>query len=238
MGMHQGSVLSPVLFVVVVDVVTEFARVGALSELLYADDLVLMSETMEGHRNNFIKWKELFEIKGLKVIFGKTKVLVSGGLTKDGISKSNVDPYVACSWRVKANSVFCVHCGKWIHGSCASVKMVTQISRNFACRKCEWNIGERVEMEETLVDEIKTVMEFTYLGDSVSAGGGCEAAVTARTRCGWVTFRQCGELLYGRRFPLKLKGAVYKSYVRPAMLYGSESWCLKESHMGILRITE
>ena len=39
MGMHQGSVLSPFLFAVVVDVVTEFAREGVLSELLYANDL-------------------------------------------------------------------------------------------------------------------------------------------------------------------------------------------------------
>ena len=43
-GMHQGSVLSPFIFAVVVDVVTELARVGVLSELLYADDLVLISE--------------------------------------------------------------------------------------------------------------------------------------------------------------------------------------------------
>ena len=35
MGMHQRFVLSP--FALVVDVVTEFAREGALSELLYAD---------------------------------------------------------------------------------------------------------------------------------------------------------------------------------------------------------
>ena len=53
----------------------------------------------------------------------------------------------------------------------------------------------------------------TYLGDRVSAGGGCEAAVTAIAQCWWVKFRDCGELLYGRRFPLKLKGAVYKSKV-------------------------
>ena len=53
----------------------------------------------------------------------------------------------------------------------------------------------------------------------------------ARTRCGWVKFRECGALLYFRRFPLKLKGAVYSSYVRPAILYGSEAWCLKESEM-------
>ena len=55
-----------------------------------------------------------------------------------------------------------------------------------------------------LCGEVETVGEFTYLGDRVSAGGGCEAAVTARTRCGWVMFRKCGELLYGRRFPLRL----------------------------------
>ena len=79
-----------------------------------------------------------------------------------------------------------------------------------------------------------TVREFTYLGDRVSAGRGCEAAVIARTRCGWVKFRECGELLYGRRFPLTLKGAVYGSYVRLAMLYGSEAWCLKVSGIGIL----
>ena len=37
-----------------VDVVTEFARYGALNELLYADDLVLMSETNKGLRNTFL----------------------------------------------------------------------------------------------------------------------------------------------------------------------------------------
>ena len=63
---------------------------------------------------------------------------------------------------------------------------------------------------------METVREFTYLDERVSTGGGCEAAVTARTRCGWIKCRECGELLYGRRFPLKLKGAVYKRYVRPA----------------------
>ena len=68
----------------------------------------------------------------------------------------------------------------------------------------------------------------------MDAVGGCEAAVTARTRCVWVKFMVCDELLYGRKFSLGLIGAVYKSYVRPAMLYGSEAWCLKESEMGIL----
>ena len=77
-------------------------------------------------------------------------------------------------------------------------------------------------------------MEYKYFGDRVSAGGGCEANITARIRCGWAKLRECGELLHGRRFPQKLKGAVDKSYVRPAIQHVSEAWCLTESEMGIL----
>ena len=80
-----------------------------------------------------------------------------------------------------------------------------------------------MEQEETLCDEVETVREFTFLGDMVSACGGCEAAVTARTRCGWDKLRECGEWLYGRKFPLQLKGVAYKSYVRPAVLYVPEA---------------
>ena len=92
-----------------------------------------------------------------------------------------------------------------------------------------------MEQELRLCDEVETIMEFTFLGDGVCAGGGCEAALTARTRCGWFELRECEELLYWRRFPLRLKGAVYKSYVSPAILHESEAWCLKESEMGILQ---
>ena len=56
---------------------------------------------------------------------------------------------------------------------------------------------------------METVREFTYFVDRVSACGGCETVVTARTRCGWVKFRECGELLCVRRFPLMLKWDVY-----------------------------
>ena len=53
----------------------------------------------------------------------------------------------------------------------------------------------------------------------MSEGGACEAAVIARTRSVRAKIRECSELLYGMRFPLRLKGFVYRSYVRPAIPY-------------------
>ena len=50
-------------------------------------------------------------------------------------------------------------------------------------------------------------------------------------------FRECRKILKGKRFSLKMKGKVYKSCVRSAMLYGSEAWCLREKEMAILRRT-
>ena len=65
----------------------------------------------------------------------------------------------------------------------------------------------------------------------MSAADECEAAVTAIARCGWVKFIECSGLLYRTKIPLMMKGAIYKSYVRPATLYESEAWCLRESEM-------
>ena len=98
-----------------------------------------------------------------------------------------------------------------------------KFSINFTCIICDENIGYSVEEKEKLCDEVETVREFPYLGERLSADGGCEAAVIARTRCGLVKFRECAELLYGWRFYLWLKGAVYWSYVWPVILYGSET---------------
>ena len=85
---------------------------------------------------------------------------------------------------------------------------------------------------------METVTEFSYIGDGIESGGGCVAAVTSRTRLGWVRFRKFPDLLCGRKFPLKIKGIIYKSCVRSAILYGSEKWSLGLNKMEILQRTE
>ena len=97
---------------------------GALIELLYAGDLILMSETIEGLWNMFLRWKMAFESKGLIASLGRTKVMVCDSITKDGMSKIKVDPCGVSRLRLKAKSDLCVQCGKWIYCRCAGVKRI------------------------------------------------------------------------------------------------------------------
>ena len=62
-GVHQGSVLSPLLFIMVLEALSIEFRTGCPWEVLYADDLVLVAETMEELVGKFEKWK-----KGLQVL--------------------------------------------------------------------------------------------------------------------------------------------------------------------------
>ena len=63
-GVHQGSVMLPLLLAILVDVITENAKRGVVNELVYADDLVLMSETMEDLKERFWNQKDALESKG------------------------------------------------------------------------------------------------------------------------------------------------------------------------------
>ena len=69
------------------DVISENVREGLMNEILYMDDLALMSESIENFKNKFLKWKKS---KGLKVNLKKTKEMVSS--SKGEVLKSKVDP--------------------------------------------------------------------------------------------------------------------------------------------------
>ena len=108
--MHQGSVISPLIFVIVVDAVTEQARKGLLNEILYADDRVLMKENLEDLRERFQRWRGALESKGMKVNIRKTKTMVSGA--EGEIVRGKVDPCGIFGKRVMSNAVLCTACKK------------------------------------------------------------------------------------------------------------------------------
>ena len=76
-GVHQNSVLSPLLFIVLEALSREF-RSGVPWEDLYADDLLIIAELLAECVRGLLTWKEAMEEKGLRVNAGFTKIMFCG----------------------------------------------------------------------------------------------------------------------------------------------------------------
>ena len=77
-GVHQGSVLSSLLLIIVLEASSRELRTSCPWELLYADDLVLLADTIDELLSNLGNWKKHLEVKGLRANMGKTKIMISG----------------------------------------------------------------------------------------------------------------------------------------------------------------
>ena len=108
-GVHQGSVLSPLLFIIVHQALSCEFRCGVPWENLYADDLVIIAELLEECVRKLLTSKEAMEEKGLRVNAGKTKIVICGtGL--DLLQSSGEFPCTVCHTGVGSNSIFCKCC--------------------------------------------------------------------------------------------------------------------------------
>ena len=67
-GFHQGVVPSPLLFIIVMETTYKELKAGCHRELLYADDLVLMTETLEGLKKKLTIWEDNIEAKRLRQV--------------------------------------------------------------------------------------------------------------------------------------------------------------------------
>ena len=66
-GVHQGSALSTLLFIIIMEKATKECQDDTLWNLLYADDLVLSAETREEVERKILDWKSSLEGRGMKV---------------------------------------------------------------------------------------------------------------------------------------------------------------------------
>ena len=97
------------------------------------------------------------------------------------------------------------------------------------------NDYKTVTMEDTKVPRVK---EFKYLGSTVQESGGFEREVKKRVQAEWNGWRKVSGGICERKLPARVKGKVYSSVVRPAMVYGLETVAVTKKQVEEMEVTE
>ena len=82
-GLHQGSALSPLLFAVIMDRLTDEVRREPPWTMLFADDIVIFEKTRKEVERRLESWRNALERRGMKVSRSKTKYLCINGRNDD-----------------------------------------------------------------------------------------------------------------------------------------------------------
>ncbi|KAK3570304.1 hypothetical protein QTP86_017185 [Hemibagrus guttatus] len=176
-GLHQGSALSPFLFAIVMDQLSEEVRQESSWTMMFSDDIVICSESREQVEENLERWRFALERRGMKVGRSKTE-------------------YMCVNEREGSGTV-------------------------------------RLQGEE-----LKTAQEFKYLRSTVQSNGECGKEVRKRVQAGWNGWRKLSGVLCDRKISTRIKGKVYRTVVRPAMLYGLETVSLRKRQESELKVAE
>ncbi|KAK3506359.1 hypothetical protein QTP70_011304 [Hemibagrus guttatus] len=176
-GLHQGSALSPFLFAIVMEQLSEEVRPESLWTMMFPDDIVICSESREQVEEKLERWRFALERRGMKV------------------SRSKTD-YMCVNEREGSGTV-------------------------------------RLQGEE-----VKKVQEFKYLGSTVQSNGECGKEVKKRVQARWNGWRKVWGVLCDRKISARIKGKVYRTVVRAAILYGLETVSLRKRQEAELEVAE
>uniref|UniRef100_A0A8D8RG21 Reverse transcriptase domain-containing protein n=1 Tax=Cacopsylla melanoneura TaxID=428564 RepID=A0A8D8RG21_9HEMI len=158
------------------DVISETVRDEAPWCMMFADDVVLAAESVEGLTRKLEDWRRELEDRGIRISRTKTVHLKYG-------SESD----------------------------------------------------ERVRFDG---EDLNRVNKFKYLGSTVDKDGTLDSEIEHRVNAGWMNWKKLSGVLCDRRITTRAKGKMYKSVVRPALLYGAETWAVKKEQERRMEVTE
>ncbi|KAK3527016.1 hypothetical protein QTP86_006792 [Hemibagrus guttatus] len=162
---------------VVMDQLSEEVRQETPWTMMFADDIVICSESREQVEESLERWRFALERRGMKVSRSKTE-------------------YMCVNEREGSGTV-------------------------------------RLQGEE-----VKKVQELKYLGSTVQSNGECGKEVKKRVQAGWNGWRKVSGVLCDRNISVRIKGKVYRTVVRAAMLYGLETVSLRKRQESELEVAE
>ena len=128
-------------------------------------------------------------------------------------------PDAVCRSGVGANSISCSQCKSWVHKKCSGIKGRLNVTPDYVCPRCldqarpiDGRPITQIEVDNTLLD-VKA--SFCYLGDMLSAGGGCALAIATRCYIAWGKFRKLLPILTSKHVSPSTRGKVFdRSLIR------------------------
>jgi len=79
----------------------------------------------------------------------------------------------------------------------------------------------KVKIKDRIIHQVAR-FKIKYLGSLVQSDGEIEADVNHRIQVGWLKWRRVSGVSCDKKVPLKLKEKLYRTTVRPTMLYGTK----------------
>ena len=132
------------------------------------------------------------------------------------------------------NSVFCNSCKHWVHKKCSGLMRLKK-DPDYRCTRYQGTarpLDGRLQKEVQVgPDKLEVIASFCYLGDMLSAAGGCQLSTKTRVKTAWKKFKDLLPVLSSRHLSFKTHGRVYSSCVQSAMLHASETWPLTKSNL-------
>ena len=180
-GVHQGSVLSPLFFVIVLEALSREFR-STLSWEMF-DDLVIIDESLEEFDTWYAVWKHCMKGEGLSVNLAKTKVMISDVNVYPTFTLGK-HPCGVCCNGFSSNSIFCNNCAHWMCEHCSGLTGRLDNVVNFKCiTSLNPTVADDDDKKARLGNvEYEVVDQFCYHGDILIS--------ISRIRSIWKEFRE------------------------------------------------
>ena len=124
------------------------------------------------------------------------------------------------------------HLLQW-HKKCSGLKRLKK-DPDYSCTRCQGTarpLDGRPQKEVQIgPDKLEVVASFCYLGNMLSAAGGCELSTTTRVKTAWKKFKDLLPVLSSRYLFQNTWPCV-----RSTMLHASETWLLTKPNLQCLQ---
>ena len=110
------------------------------------------------------------------------------------------------------------------------------------CAKFDQFLPGRFHFESKRPENFVRIAKFPYAAFgplfAFHCPGGMETEIAKLVGAGWMNWKKCSGVLCDKKMPVKLKGKVYRTVVRPAMLYGAETWATTKRQESRIEVNE